>query len=188
MDVIINGATGHGAFAASLLVGGREFETINPLIRALIYDAPDISIMLSVILGAMVVALLFIFTRLESGGTYYSTSKTQGLFKKQKLENRFVNIGVHILAYSVFVIYVMPIVFIVLFSFTDVVVVASGTLKWSSFTLQNYITILSDSDVLRPLMNSIRFSSVAAVLGVFFIFSIVMLQFKIKNCFTASLK
>ncbi len=176
--------TGLGAFAAPLLVGGREFETINPLIRALIYDAPDISIMLSVILGAMVIGLLIIFTRIESGGTYYSSSKTQGIFRKQKIENRLGNVVVHIFAYVLFIIYIIPIIFIVLFSFTDVVSIATGTLSFSSFTIQNYVTILSDTQILRPLFNSIRFSSVAAVLGVFFIFFIVLIQFKKKNKIT----
>lgn len=179
---------GLGAFSAPLLVGGRDFETINPLIRALIYDAPDISIMLSVILGILVIGLLIIFTRLERGGTYFSSSKTQGEFKKQKIENRMVNGVVHVLAYFLFFIYLLPIALILLFSFTDVQTIASGQLSWESFTLDNYQTILSDTEVLAPLINSIRFSGIAAVIGVFLVFFIVMLKFKKKNRLTGAMQ
>jgi len=180
--------TGLGAYSAPLLVGGREFETVNPLIRALIYDAPDISIMLSVILGTLVIGLLIVFTRIERGGTYYSTSKTQGIFKKQKIENKIANIIVHFFAYFLFVIYVLPIVVIVLFSFTDVATIASGKITWSSFTLKNYIDILTDSYILKPFFNSVRFSSIAAIVVVFFVFFIVLLQFKKKNKITKSMQ
>ncbi|XMB72019.1 iron ABC transporter permease [Mycoplasmatota bacterium WC30] len=179
--------TGLGAFSAPLLVGGREFETINPLIRALIYDAPDISIMLSVILGLLVIGLLILFTKLESGGTYFSTSKTKGEFKKQKIDNKFVNVIVHIFAYAIFLIYVLPIVIIVLFSFTDAATIASGSITWSSFTFANYTEILSNNQILKPFFNSINFSIIAAVIVVFFVFFIVMLKFKRKNKVTKAI-
>jgi iron(III) transport system permease protein len=179
--------TGLGAFSAPLLVGGRDFETINPLIKALIYDAPEISIMLSVILGLLVIGLLILFTRLESGGTYFSSSKTKGVFKKQKIENKFANVIVHIFAYIIFAIYVLPIVIIVIFSFTDVATIASGNITWSSFTLSNYTDVLSDSLILKPFFNSIRFSITAAIIVVFFVFFIVMLKFKRRNIITKTI-
>ena len=94
----------------------------------------------------------------------------------------FVN--VQVFAYIVFAIYVLPIVIIVIFSFTDVATIASGSLSWSSFTLVNYTDILSDSLILKPFFNSIRFSIVAAVIVVFFVFFIVLIRFKKKNKLT----
>lgn len=176
--------TGLGAYAAPLLIGGREFETINPLIRALIYDAPEISIMLSVILGAIVIGLLILFTKIEKKGTYFSVSKTQAKFRKQKINNKAINTIVHILAYIVFGIYVLPIVLVVLFSFTNAATLASGSINISSFTLSNYITILTDIKNLTPFFNSIRFSMVGAIIVVFFVLFLIMIKFKKKNKFT----
>lgn len=173
--------SGLGAYAAPLLIGGRKYETINPLIRALIYDAPSISIMLSIILGILVISLLILFTKIEKKGTYFSTSKTQGIFKKQKINNKTANIIVHFFAYLVFLIYILPIVFIVLFSFTDVASIASGKLQWNSFTMKNYFAILSDKETLIPLFNSLRYSIVAAVIVVFFVLFVTMIKFKHKN-------
>lgn len=179
--------TGLGAYAAPLLVGGEDFETINPLIKALIYDAPGVSIMLSIILGVSAIALLTVFTMIEKRGTYYSVSKTKGIFKKQKIENKAVNVIVHIFAYLLFLVYVLPVVFVVLFSFTDAATLASGNITWSSFTLQNYIDVLTDAKILQPFFNSMRFSFTAAVLVVFFVLYLIILKFKYKNGLTKAM-
>lgn len=176
--------TGLGAYSAPLLIGGNNFETINPLIRALIYDSPSISIMLSVILGALVIGLLILFTRIERKGTYFSTSKTQGEFKKQKINNKVANVIVHIFAYIVWLIYVLPIILIVIFSFTDIKAINSGTFTWDSFTISNYIQILTDSKILKPFFNSVQLSVVAAVIVVFFVLFLVIIKFKKKNKLT----
>lgn len=176
--------TGLGAYSAPLLVGGNKFETVNPLIRALIYDSPGISIMLSIILGALVIGLLILFTRIEQKGTYFSTSKTQGVFKKQKIKNKYANIVMHIIAYLVWLIYVLPIVIIVIFSFTDIKAINSGTLSWDSFTLNNYINILTDSKILKPFFNSFNLSITASVIVVFFVLFLVIIKFKKKNKLT----
>lgn len=176
--------TGLGAYAAPVLIGGDNFQTINPVIRALVYDAPDVSIMLSIILGTMAIILLTIFSIIEKKGTYYSLSKTKGAFKKQKIDNKVANIIVHILAYIVFLIYVLPIVFIVIYSFTNAATLATGKITLNSFTFKNYIDIFSDSALLKPFFNSMRFSLIAAIIVVFIVLFLIILKFKYKNIFT----
>lgn len=176
--------TGLGAFAAPTLVGGKDFETINPLIRALIYDSPSVSIMLSLILGVLTIGLLSIFTVVERRGTYYSVSKTKGVFKKQKIDNKVANVIVHILAYVVFIIYVLPIVFIVLFSFTDSATIASGNITIKSFTLANYISVLSSPSNVQPFMYSVIFAFIAAFVVVMLVLFLIILKFKHKNKIT----
>lgn len=176
--------TGLGAFAAPTLVGGKDFETINPLIRALIYDSPSVSIMLSLILGVLTIGLLSIFTVVERRGTYYSVSKTKGVFKKQKIDNKVANVIVHILAYVVFIIYVLPIVFIVLFSFTDSATIASGNITITSFTLANYISVLSSPSNVKPFMYSVIFAFIAAFVVVMLVLFLIILKFKHKNKIT----
>ncbi len=176
--------SGLGAYAAPVLIGGDNFQTINPVIRALVYDSPGVSIMLSIILGLMAILLLTIFTWIEKRGTYYSVSKTKGAFKKQKIENKVVNVIVHFFAYLIFLIYVLPIVFIVLFSFTDAATIASGKLSFTSFTLTNYIDVLTDFANLKPFFNSVRFAFTAAIIVVFLVLFLIILKFKHKNILT----
>lgn len=180
--------SGLGAYAAPVLVGGKEFQTINPLIRALVYDSPSISIVLSVILGVLTIGLLCVFTKIEKKGTYYSVSKTKGIFKKQKIENKVVNVIVHILAYLLFIIYVMPILFIVIFSFTNSQTIASGNITFSSFTLENYINVFKNGDTLRPLLISMGYSIVAALAVVLLVLFLIILSFKYKNVLTKIMK
>lgn len=180
--------SGLGAYAAPVLVGGKEFQTINPLIRALVYDSPSISIVLSVILGVLTIGLLCVFTKIEKKGTYYSVSKTKGIFKKQKIENKVVNVIVHILAYLLFIIYVMPIFFIVIFSFTNSQTIASGNITFSSFTLENYINVFKNGDTLRPLLISMGYSIVAALAVVLLVLFLIILSFKYKNVLTKIMK
>lgn len=173
--------TGLGAYAAPLLVGGKNFETLNPLIKALIYDSPGISIMLSVILGALVIGLLIVFTKIERKNVYYSSSKTQGKFVKQKINNKTVNVIVHILSYLVWLIYILPIVIIVIFSFTNVQAIASGVISFSSFTFKNYMNILKDKEILSPFFNSVKYSIIASITVAAFVFSMILIRFKKKN-------
>ena len=180
--------TGLGAYAAPVLVGGKDFQTINPLIRALVYDSPSISIVLSVILGALTIGLLLIFTKIEKKGTYYSVSKTKGIFKKQKIENKAANVIVHILAYLLFVIYILPIIFIVIFSFTNAQTLASGQITLSSFTLDNYISVFKNGDTMRPLLISSFYSIVASVSVVMLVLFLIILSFKHKNIMTKVMK
>lgn len=172
--------TGLGAYAAPLLIGGRDFETLNPLIKDLVLTSPDISIVLSVILGLLVVGLLVLFTKMERSNVYYSTSKTQGEFVKQKINNKWANAIVHIIAYILCFIYIVPILIIILFSFTNLETIASGKITLSSFTLKNYIEVLSDINILRPFLNSINFSIIAALIVVFFVFFMILIKFKSK--------
>ena len=101
--------------------------------------------------------------QIEKRGHYMSISKVKTTIKKQKIRNPIINILVHIYAYILFFIYVIPVVLVVLFSFTDAATIASKKLTLSSFTLSNYISIFQKATSYKPFVISIGYSFVAAL-------------------------
>lgn len=184
---ILQFLTGLGALSAPLMVGGKDFRTISPLILQLnsIPTAKGLAIVLSMILGITTLVLLVIFARIEEDGTYFSISKTKATFVKQKINNPIANVIIHILAYLVFIVYVTPVLLIVLFSFTNANAIYNLEFSPSSFTLENYRTILTNPDTLAPFINSIIFSIEAAVAVVVIVMLGTALRHNKKNFFTA---
>ena len=79
--------------------------------------------------------------QIEKRGHYMSVSKVKTTIVKQKIRNPILNVLAHVYAYLLFLIYVIPVALVVLFSFTDSATIASKHLTLSSFTLENYISI-----------------------------------------------
>ena len=163
---ILTFITGLSAMSAPLLVGGTEFQTINPMIKTFAdtTSSKDLAALLSLVLGLATMLLLFVMTQIEKRGHYMSVSKVKTKIIKQKISNPVVNVIAHIYAYVLFVIYVVPVVLIVLFSFTDSKAIGTRTLTLSSFTLDNYKYLLQSVSNFRPFLVSICYSALAAVI------------------------
>ena len=161
---ILTFITGLSAMSAPMLVGGTEFQTINPMIKTFAdtVSSKDLAALLSLVLGFATMLLLFIMTQIEKRGHYMSVSKVKTKIVKQKITNPVLNVLAHVYAYVLFVIYVLPVVLIVLFSFTDSKSI--GTLTLSSFTLENYKYLLQSLSNYRPFVVSIVYSALAAVI------------------------
>lgn len=168
--IIMTFQTGLGAMAAPLMVGGRDFQTISPLILTFAQrpGSRDIAAFLSLLLGLTQIVLLMVMTYNEKRGYYMSISKTKTVLKKQKIDNPLVNGIVHVVAYVLGLIYALPVVLVVLFSFMNGDGIARNELSFSNFTLSNYLSILTDSANYQPFVTSIVFSAIAAVLAVLF--------------------
>ena len=164
---ILTFITGLSAMSAPMLVGGTDFQTINPMIHDFANmttsSAKSLAAVLSLILGLATMLLLAVMTAIERRGHYMSVSKVKTKIIKQKITNPVVNVLVHIYAYVLFVIYVIPVIMIVLFSFSDTVHIQSRQLDFSTFSLENYRSLLSANSAYRPFVVSILYSSVAAV-------------------------
>ena len=162
---ILTFITGLSAMSAPLLVGGTEFQTINPMIKTFAdtSSSKDLAALLSLVLG-LATMLLFIMTQIEKRGHYMSVSKVKTKIVKQKITNPVVNVIAHIYAYVLFVIYVVPVVLIILFSFTDSKAIGTRTLTLSSFTLENYKYLLQSLTNFKPFVVSICYSALAAVI------------------------
>ena len=180
---------GLGAFAAPQVVGG-EFETITPMILTFsgIVSSRDLAALLAIFLGLASMILLAVMTKIESKGNYMSVSKVKTSLVKQKINNKFANVMVHIMAYVLFVLYSLPVVLIFLFSFTDSKAISTGKLTWDSFTLENYITVFTNASAYQPFLVSIIYSALTAIIAVGFILYIARLVQKYNNKWTAMLE
>lgn len=180
--VIMSFQLGLGAMAAPIMVGG-EFETISPLILNFTQrpSSRDLAALLSIILGFAQIILLIVMTRNEKKGNFMSISKTKTRVVKQKIENPVVNGIVHVLAYVLFLIYLVPLVLVILFSFMNLQGISQSVLSLEYFTLDNYVDILSNRSNFGPLLTSMFYSGGAAVLAVLFMILVARLVMKNKK-------
>lgn len=171
---ILTFLTGLSAVSAPLILGGEDFQTINPMIIVLAKSrySRDIAMLLSIILGLATILILLFMNKIERGKNYISVSKAKTVLKKQKIENKIVNIIVHILAYIIFLIYLFPIIIVILFSFSDINSIIAGRLNLSTLTLEHYKKLFTDISSFKPYLVSLSYSAVASV-GVI-IFSLIV--------------
>lgn len=164
---ILTFLTGLGAMSAPLIVGGQDFQTINPMIITFSRSSSsrDIAALLAILLGIATIILLAIFSRIEKGGNYVSVSKTKAKLQKQKINNPVLNVLAHIVAWAMFLIYVIPMVLVIVYSFCDSLTIKTGELTWQSFTLDNYKKLFSSIEVIKPYLVSIVYSLAAAVIA-----------------------
>lgn len=181
---------GLGALASPLILGGKDFQTITPMILtfANTQNSRDLAATLALLLGGATILLLLILNRLERGGTYFSVSKVSVTLVKQKIQNPITNVIVHALAYLLFVIYIVPPVLILIFSFTDAATISSGQLSWSSFTLQNYARVFTDATALKPFLVSVSYSAVSATIVIIGILFVARIVSRYRNKVTAAIE
>lgn len=157
--------SGLSAVAAPMIVGGKQFQTINPMIITFagMGNSRDLAALLAIVLGVATTILLSIMNKIEKGGNYISISKTKAPLKKQKITSKPWNIIAHIVAYALFVVFMLPLIFIVLYSFTDPVAIQTGNLSLANFTLENYHQFFTNSVALSPFLVSFVYASLAAI-------------------------
>ena len=157
--------SGLSAVAAPMIVGGKQFQTINPMIITFagMGNSRDLAALLAIVLGVATTILLSIMNKIEKGGNYISISKTKAPLKKQKITSKPWNIIAHIVAYALFVVFMLPLIFIVLYSFTDPVAIQTGNLSLANFTLENYYQFFSNSVAFSPFLVSFVYAILAAI-------------------------
>jgi len=134
--------TGLCAMSAPTLLG---YDSINPEIVRLAGSAstdeafPQArAALLSVILACFTIILLTVLTSYERKGHYLSVSKTKAKLVKQKINNPVVNVLMHIYAYVLFVIYMIPVVMIIVFSFQSYTAIKQKKLDIHEWTIINF--------------------------------------------------
>lgn len=162
---ILTFLTGLGAMAAPVIVGGENFQTINPMIITFSRStySREVAAFLAIILGVATMILLSVFSRIEKGGNYISVSKTKAKLAKQKIQSPVLNVLAHVVAYVMFAIYTVPIALVVMYSFCDSLTIKTGELTAASFTLENYKKLFTSAEAIEPYIVSIGYSILAAV-------------------------
>ena len=148
-----------------LIVGGPDFQTINPMIKtfANMTGSRDIAALLAIILGLATTVLLAIMQHIEKKGNFISVSKTKARMEKQKIENPVLNVLAHITAYVMLVIYMLPILNVLVFSFTDGLTIKTGQIRKDSFTMENYAKLFRSPAAFKPYLASVVYSLLAAL-------------------------
>lgn len=182
--------TGLAATSAPLILGGTEFQTITPMILTFSnsVSSRDLAALLALILGLATLILLTIMIRFERKGNFMSVSKVKSELVKQKINNKLGNIAAHFLAYFLFFIYIIPVVLIVIFSFTDAHSISTATLDFNSFSLNNYIQVFSNMSAFKPYLVSIVYATAASVTVVALALVASRILHKFKNKWTAALE
>ncbi|GHJ41980.1 iron ABC transporter permease [Streptomyces sp. TS71-3] len=178
------------AFAAPQVIGGRDFQTITPMILTFagIPSSRDLAATLAVLLGAATLVLLSVLNRMQAGGTYFSVSKVPSALRRQRITNPVAGAVVHVLAYALFAAYLVPPLLIVVFSFTGASTIASGRITTSSFTLANYRQVLTDATASWPLLVSIAYATVTATVVIALMLFVARVLHKYPSPVTAAVE
>ncbi|MBI5030415.1 MAG: iron ABC transporter permease [Chloroflexi bacterium] len=162
---ILTFLTGLSALSAPLIVGGSEFQTINPMIITFASStySREIAALLAIILGIATILLLTVMNKIEKGGTFISIAKTKSKMTKQKIETPVANALAHGLAYLLFLIYATPIGLVVIYSFTQSVNIKTGVLAFENLTIENYVNLVRQPDAFKPYLVSMLYSIFAAI-------------------------
>lgn len=163
---ILTFLTGLSAMSAPLIVGGPDFQTINPMIItfAKTPHSRELGALLAVILGIATILMLTVLNKVEKGGNYISISKTKAKIQKQKINSPVFNILAHFLAYFMFLIYMVPVVIVILFSFTESLAIKTGKISLRTLTLDNYASLFTKNFAIRPYLISFAYSFGAALI------------------------
>lgn len=187
---ILSFLTGLGALSAPQVLGGRDFQTIAPMILTFSNSATsrDIAALLALVLGLATIVLLVVLTRLERSGTYFSIAKVSTTLVKQRITHPVGNAVVHVVAWGLWVLYVLPVALIVAGSFMPPEVVGAGELDFGALTLENYARVLTQNDALRPFVVSIVYSALAAVVVVFGMLLVSWIATRYRNWLTETME
>ena len=176
-----------GSFAIPSVLGGRRFDMVTELILTLnSLRRPDMAAMLSIGLGLAVILCIAAMQYVERRGSYVGGSKTPVPIERIRIASPVVNLAVHAAAYAIAVIQLVPIALVVLFSFAPARSIATEVLP-SSFTLQNYVTVFSQSTAFVPLKNSLLMGASATMAGLMISLFVVNLAHRHTNVGTTSL-
>ena len=181
---------GLSAMTAPLILGGDDFQTISSMILTFsrTKSSQDLAATLAMILGVATLLVLMILNKVEKEGTYFSVSKVPLSLEKQKIENPAANTIVHLTAWSLWMVYIIPPILIVLFSFTNASAIASGTISLSDLTVSNYIQVFTSKGAIKPFMVSIIYSAVCTLLVVLALFFVARIIQRHRNWVTVSLE
>jgi iron(III) transport system permease protein len=157
--------------SAPAMVGG-DFQMINSKITLLSsLGKRDMAAILALILGAVSVAFMLLSNYIEKKGNYISVSKVPTRIRKIRIKKPLPNILMHGATYLLCLVYVVPVLVITLYSFTDADTILTKAIP-THFTLDNYVRVFSKgSSAFGPMLNSFTAGGmgtlIALVIGVF---------------------
>lgn len=153
-------ATGVSSFSAPYLIGGGYRMISTQILQSKMNNQLQMAstqVIILMVISMITMVLYSFYSKQDSTSIYIKSKKV----KKVKIENKFYNILVHVLAYSIIFLIVIPIIGIIVLSFAD-------SSSWmmeifpSEFNLDNYKQIFLQKRILAPVKNSLQMSFIAA--------------------------
>lgn len=187
---ILTFIVGVSAFATPQVLGGEEFETINPLVMSFsrTLTTRNYAAVLALFLGIITILVLIITNHIEKKQNYISVSKVKTPLKKQKIQNPVLRWGVTIIAHIIALIQTIPLLFVFVFSFMTANDLYAGKIDFKNFTLNNYLTVINSTTGLKPVLTSIVYSALSAIIVVGMMLAIARLITKYNNKLTNTLE
>ncbi|MGX0036150.1 iron(III) transport system permease protein [Staphylococcus auricularis] len=181
---------GLGAMSAPLILGGKDFQTIAPMILNFTNNpnSRDLAAILSIILGIAQLLLLCFALYMERKSPILTGSKVKQRFQKQDIANPINKVLLNVLAWVLFVIYLLPLLLVVLFTFLPTDNITSGEIDLKALTFDNYIEVFSEISALKPFLTSIVYSGLASLIVVVFMIFIVQIIRKHNNIWSNALE
>ncbi len=154
-----------GSFAGPTILGGRDFHMLSQMILTLqSLRRADMAALLTLLLGVVLTALILMSAYAEKRGTYVGGSKIPTPIQLKRVTNPFWNAVLHVAAYGLFILYIVPPFMVVLFSFAPASSIGIDAFP-STLTMKNYIAVLTDTSAFGPFWNSMRMGLIAVAIG-----------------------
>jgi iron(III) transport system permease protein len=157
--------TSMGSFSAPYIFGGGFRVLTTQIYASKLNGDLGIAAVETVILAAVSMLFLAMLQRYESARTYTGAGKGTTAGPRRQMRSRSARNGLAMLAWGIVGFLLLPHATVVLVS-----LVPEGT--WTTqfvppeYSLENYGSLFSDRDMLRPILNSLQMATVATVANV----------------------
>lgn len=170
------------ANSAPTFLGGKDFYMLSQSIKnfnSIGYQ--NISSILAILLGILSILPMIFVKKFENKRKFYHTSHANKRMQKIKINSKLAKSIIYILAIIISVIYLLPIILCVIYSFGDVDSIYLKNFP-QNFSLDNYIRVFSNTDILLPILNSLRLSIGGTIiaLGIALISTFLSINYKNK--------
>ncbi|MFK3781471.1 ABC transporter permease [Agrobacterium sp. NPDC089420] len=153
--------TALGSFAAPQVLGGRDFHMLSQMVLTLnSLRRSDLAALLALGMGAVLMLLILFAQHLEARGNYSAGTKSISPIMLKEIRNRMANTAIHVAAYLMALLYLLPVVLVVLFSFAPASDIGVEVFP-SALTLKNYIRVFSGGSAVEPFLNSATMGAVS---------------------------
>ncbi len=171
--------------SAPTFLGGKDFYMLSQSIKSFnSINYQNIASMLTILLGTCSILPLIFIKKIESKKRFYLTSHVNKQIKKIKINSKIIKTIIYVLAIIISIIYLLPIIVCIIYSFADINSIYMKTFP-QSFSLSNYIRVFNNTDILMPIINSIRLSLggtiIALIISLIMIFLTINYRSRIIN-------
>ena len=167
--------------SAPTFLGGKDFYMISQSIKSFnSIGYQNIASILSITLGIISILPIIITKRVEKRKRFFNTTHVNRKMEKIKIKHKSVKVILYIIAIAISIIYLLPVLICIIYSFGDINSIYMKEFP-NSFSFNNYLRVFSSTDILQPIINSLRLSFFAIILGLFIAVGITFLREYYKN-------